>query len=157
MAGRAKRLKVDARSVEPARIPRADGTGGSYATRGLRTPSDVDLAAPAANDLQAELPLPRGRYGATRPGPRSNIVGPDESPGAPTPAARPLRVVVVAAGMSGLAAARELYRAGHDVPRTLPGCPLSQVTWGLATKPSMKYDVLLPVHMAVQARAPIGN
>ena len=45
----------------------------------------------------------------------SDIVGPDDSPGVLTPAARPLRVVVVGAGMAGLAAAYELFRAGHDV------------------------------------------
>lgn len=44
-----------------------------------------------------------------------DIVGPEDSPGVLTPAARPLRVVVVGAGMSGLAAAYELVRAGHDV------------------------------------------
>ena len=45
----------------------------------------------------------------------TDLVGPDESPGVLTPASRPLRVVVVGAGMSGLAAAYELLRAGHDV------------------------------------------
>jgi len=44
-----------------------------------------------------------------------DFVGPEESPGVLTPAARPRRVVVVGAGMSGLAAAYELVRAGHDV------------------------------------------
>ena len=45
----------------------------------------------------------------------TDLVGPEESPGALTPSSRPLRVVVVGAGMSGLAAAYELLRAGHDV------------------------------------------
>lgn len=44
-----------------------------------------------------------------------DLVGPEESPGVLTPAARPRNVVVVGAGMSGLAAAYELVRAGHDV------------------------------------------
>ncbi|MDE0649706.1 MAG: FAD-dependent oxidoreductase, partial [Gammaproteobacteria bacterium] len=44
-----------------------------------------------------------------------DLVGPEESPGVLTPAARTRRVVVVGAGMSGLAAAYELVRAGHDV------------------------------------------
>lgn len=44
-----------------------------------------------------------------------NPVGPEESPGVLTPAGRTRRVVVVGAGMSGLAAAYELVRAGHDV------------------------------------------
>ena len=44
-----------------------------------------------------------------------DLVGPEDSPGVLTPAARSLRVVVVGAGMSGLAAAYELLRAGHDV------------------------------------------
>ena len=45
----------------------------------------------------------------------TDLVGPEESPGVLPPASRPLRVVVVGAGMSGLAAAYELLRAGHDV------------------------------------------
>ncbi|MYF62211.1 MAG: FAD-dependent oxidoreductase [Gammaproteobacteria bacterium] len=44
-----------------------------------------------------------------------DLVGPEESPGVLPPAARTRRVVVVGAGMSGLAAAYELVRAGHDV------------------------------------------
>ena len=39
----------------------------------------------------------------------------EDSPGTLTPADRPLRVVVVGAGMSGLVAGYELSRAGHDV------------------------------------------
>ncbi len=45
----------------------------------------------------------------------TDLVGPEDSPGALTSAARSLRVVVVGAGMSGLAAAYELDQAGHDV------------------------------------------
>ena len=45
----------------------------------------------------------------------SDLVGPQDSPGALTPAGQPLRIVVVGAGMSGLVAAYELVRAGHDV------------------------------------------
>lgn len=45
----------------------------------------------------------------------TDLVGPEESPGVLTPSSPPLRVVVVGAGMSGLAAAYELVRAGHDV------------------------------------------
>ncbi len=44
-----------------------------------------------------------------------DVVGPEDSPGVLTPTARSLRVVVVGAGMSGLAAAYELVRGGHDV------------------------------------------
>lgn len=44
-----------------------------------------------------------------------DLVGPEDSPGVLPPATRPLRVVVVGAGMSGLAAAYELLRAGHEV------------------------------------------
>lgn len=44
-----------------------------------------------------------------------DLVGPEDSPGVLAPAARPLRVVVVGAGMAGLAAAYELVRGGHYV------------------------------------------
>lgn len=45
----------------------------------------------------------------------SSPVEPEDSPGALTPAGRPLRIVVVGAGVSGLTAAYELTRAGHEV------------------------------------------
>ena len=45
----------------------------------------------------------------------TDLVGPEASPGVLPPSSRSLRVVVVGAGMSGLAAAYELLRAGHDV------------------------------------------
>ncbi len=45
----------------------------------------------------------------------SSPVEPEDSPGTLTPADRPLRVVVVGAGMSSLVAGYELSRAGHDV------------------------------------------
>ena len=45
----------------------------------------------------------------------SSPVEPEDTPGALTPGGRPLRIVVVGAGMSGLVAAYELFGAGHDV------------------------------------------
>ncbi len=45
----------------------------------------------------------------------SNPAAPEDSPGALGRANRPLRVVVVGAGLAGLVAAYELARAGHDV------------------------------------------
>lgn len=45
----------------------------------------------------------------------TDLVGPESSPGVLTPVSRPLGIVVVGGGMSGLAAAYELLRAGHDV------------------------------------------
>ena len=45
----------------------------------------------------------------------SSPVEPEDTPGALTPASRPQRIVVVGAGMAGLVAAYELFRAGHDV------------------------------------------
>ena len=45
----------------------------------------------------------------------SSPVEPEDTPGALSPASRPKRIVVVGAGISGLVAAWELARAGHDV------------------------------------------
>ena len=45
----------------------------------------------------------------------SSPLDPEDTPGTLTPADRPLRIVVIGAGMSGLVAAYELSRAGHDV------------------------------------------
>ncbi len=45
----------------------------------------------------------------------SDVVGPGDSPGRLGAGGRPKRVVVVGAGVSGLVAAYELGRAGHDV------------------------------------------
>ena len=45
----------------------------------------------------------------------SSPVEPEDTPGVLTPGGRPLRIVVVGAGMSGLVAAYELFGAGHDV------------------------------------------
>ena len=45
----------------------------------------------------------------------SSPLDPEDTPGTLTPADRPLRIVVIGAGMSGLVAAYELSRAGHEV------------------------------------------
>ncbi len=66
-------------------------------------------------DRREFLRLAGGTGGLSLAAACARLVEPDETPGALSPTGRRLRVAVVGAGVSGLAAAYELDRAGHDV------------------------------------------